>query len=92
MWIQATVEGEHEKIVGVLLDHGAQVDVAGGKVGNALQAAAWDGHEKVTEMLPKKDAIFNALDPQGHMVIHLARKGDRLIMLVYLLHLEWALT
>ncbi|KAK2046156.1 hypothetical protein LZ31DRAFT_462908, partial [Colletotrichum somersetense] len=39
------------KIVQILLDHGADVNMQGGEYGNALGAASVKGHDKIVQML-----------------------------------------
>jgi ankyrin repeat protein len=53
MWAS---EFGHEKVVHVLLDRGADVNVQGGQYANALQAASVGGHEKVVQMLLNRGA------------------------------------
>ena len=43
----------------LLLDRGADVNVQGGRYGNALQAAAFGGHEETVELLVSKGADVN---------------------------------
>jgi ankyrin repeat protein len=47
------------KIVKLLLDRGADVNVQGGDYGNALQAAAFIGHKEMVELLVSKGADVN---------------------------------
>ena len=49
----ATIFG-HERMVSLLLAKGADVNEQGGEYGNALQAASWNGHREVVEMLLDK--------------------------------------
>ena len=44
--LQAACSGGHDKIVQMLLEHGADVNAQGGLYGNALQAACSGGHDK----------------------------------------------
>lgn len=44
--------------VGALLDQGANVNAEGGEYGNALQAASFEGHNEIVEMLLASGAIF----------------------------------
>ncbi|KAK5213084.1 hypothetical protein LTR47_006963 [Exophiala xenobiotica] len=53
-------KGGHEKVVRILLDHGADVNAEGGQYGNALQAALKGGHEKMVLMLVDRGADVNA--------------------------------
>ena len=48
-------------VVQLLLNNGAKVNTQGGRYGNALQAAAAEGHEEVVEKLLKANASVNAL-------------------------------
>ena len=49
-----------EKVVSMLIEHGADVNAQGGEYGNALQAASGRGHEKVVSMLIERGADVNA--------------------------------
>ncbi|KAJ9487635.1 hypothetical protein VN97_g5652 [Penicillium thymicola] len=49
----------HEKMVQILLYHGADVNIQGGVFGSALQAASYEGHEKVTHILLDHGAEVN---------------------------------
>ncbi|KAL9123930.1 MAG: hypothetical protein Q9175_008281, partial [Cornicularia normoerica] len=44
----------------MLLDRGADVNAQGGYYGNALQAASFDGHDKLVQMLLDRGANVNA--------------------------------
>jgi ankyrin repeat protein len=48
-----------EKIIQVLLDHGANIN-AEGDDGNALEAASMRGHEKTVQLLLDNGADVNA--------------------------------
>ncbi|KAJ6103492.1 hypothetical protein N7486_005919 [Penicillium sp. IBT 16267x] len=50
----------HDKIVQILLEHGADVNAQGGHYGNALYAASWEGHDKIVQMLLEHGADVNA--------------------------------
>ena len=47
-------------IVRLLLDHGANINAQGGKYGNALQAACYEGHEMIIRLLLDHGADVNA--------------------------------
>jgi ankyrin repeat protein len=47
-------------VVRLLVDKGADVNVQGGRTGNALQAASERGHEAVVRLLLDKGADVNA--------------------------------
>ena len=47
------------ELVRLLLDKGANVDIQGGKYGNALQAAASEGFVEVVRLLLDKGANVN---------------------------------
>jgi ankyrin repeat protein len=49
----------HDKILQMLLDRGADVNVEGGHYGSALQAASAGGHNKVVQMLLDRGADVN---------------------------------
>ncbi len=51
---------DHDKMVKMLLDKGADVNAQGGHFGNALQAASYEGHDQVVQMLLDKGADVNA--------------------------------
>jgi ankyrin repeat protein len=55
----AALEGK-EAIVPQLLEQGADLNLSGGKYGNALQAAAYKGHEAVVRLLIERGADVNA--------------------------------
>ena len=50
----------HEKIVEMLIEHGANVNAQVGEYGNALHAASARGHEKIVNMLIDGGADINA--------------------------------
>ncbi|KAK1954643.1 ankyrin [Colletotrichum sublineola] len=50
----------YDKIVQILLIHGADISTQGGLFGNALQAASSSGHENITQILLSKRADVNA--------------------------------
>ncbi len=50
----------YKQIAHMLLEKGADVNVQGGCLGNALQAASFAGHKEVTHMLLEKGADVNA--------------------------------
>jgi hypothetical protein len=49
--LQAASVGGREKVVQMLMDAGAGVNVQGGEYGNALAAALAGGHDKIMQML-----------------------------------------
>lgn len=55
---------DSEKVVEILLDNGADVNIQGGYYGNALQAASHIGNEKVVKMLLENGADVKA--PGGY--------------------------
>ncbi|CAI7613127.1 unnamed protein product [Penicillium viridicatum] len=59
MW--ASLNG-HDRIVELLLERGADVNVRGGDYGNALQAACFGGHDKIAQKLLERGADVNAQD------------------------------
>ncbi|KFY29437.1 hypothetical protein V491_00029, partial [Pseudogymnoascus sp. VKM F-3775] len=64
--LQAASSGGHDKVVGVLLSKGADVNIGGGYYApgevhsSVLQAASARGHDKVIELLLSKGANVNA--------------------------------
>ncbi|KAJ5372564.1 NACHT nucleoside triphosphatase [Penicillium concentricum] len=58
--LQAASLSGHEKVVQILLDHGADVNAQGGQHGNALVAASYNGYEKVVHILLDHGANINA--------------------------------
>lgn len=60
--LQAACFAGHEKVVSLLIDRGADVNVRGGQYGNALQAACSGGHEEVARLLLEKGADPDARD------------------------------
>ncbi|EAA63168.1 hypothetical protein AN3267.2 [Aspergillus nidulans FGSC A4] len=58
--LQAASARGHEKIVQILLDHGADVNAQGGKYRNALLAASVEGHGKIVHILLNQGADINA--------------------------------
>ncbi len=58
--LHAASFGGHEKIVQMLLEKGADVNVQGGHYGNALQAASYRGQNQVVQILLHYGADVNA--------------------------------
>jgi len=58
--LHAASAGGHEKIVQILLNKKADVNVQGGAYGTALAAASLGGHEKIVQILLNKKADVNA--------------------------------
>jgi hypothetical protein len=52
-------KGPSEQLWSMLIDGGADVNAQGGKFGNALQAAAWEGSTEVVKMLLDAGADVN---------------------------------
>ena len=50
-------------MISTLINLGADVNVQGGKDGNALQAASSEGHEKVVQMLMDAGASIAEQEP-----------------------------
>ncbi|KAI9752528.1 MAG: hypothetical protein M1815_000437, partial [Lichina confinis] len=57
--LQAASHGGHAKVVGQLLQAGADVNLQGGEYGTALQAASHGGHAKVVGQLLQAGADVN---------------------------------
>jgi ankyrin repeat protein len=57
---QPATFGEHEKVVRMLIENGADVNKSGGPHGNALQAASYDGNKDVMRLLIASGANVNA--------------------------------
>ncbi|KAL3422946.1 Ankyrin repeat domain-containing protein 50-like protein 3 [Phlyctema vagabunda] len=49
----------HQKIVGLLLDHQADINIQGGEYGTALQAASAEGHKDIVQLLLDHQADIN---------------------------------
>lgn len=49
--LQSAAWGGHDKVVRLLLEHGADIDADGGDYGTALHAAKSQGHENVVELI-----------------------------------------
>ncbi|SLM38546.1 vegetative incompatibility protein het-e-1 [Lasallia pustulata] len=58
--LQAASLTDHDQVVQMLLDKGADVNAQGGMYGNALQAASSRDHDQVVQMLLDKGADVNA--------------------------------
>lgn len=67
----------YESIAQLLINQGAEVNVQGGKHGNALQAASHKGHLKVVEMLLMNHAEADLKDQYGRVPIAWAAMGGR---------------
>lgn len=53
----------------MLLDKGADVNSQGGRFGNALQIASYEGHKEVVQMLLDKGADVNSEDKRGRSAL-----------------------
>jgi ankyrin repeat protein len=58
--LQAALESQKWDVARFLLDKGADVNMQGGRFGNALQAAAFHGNEELVRLLLEKRANVNA--------------------------------
>jgi len=58
--LQAALAGGYEKIVELLLNNSADINVQGGDYGNALQAASAADYKKIVKLLFNKSADINA--------------------------------
>ncbi|KAJ5552018.1 hypothetical protein N7535_000035 [Penicillium sp. DV-2018c] len=77
--LTAACVGQHEEVVKLLLDNGADINVAAG-VGTALQAASKNGHQKLVKLLLENGADVNAHTEyglHGTALIAAASKGER---------------
>jgi hypothetical protein len=63
------------KIVGPLLDRGADVNAQGGWYGNALQAASSKGHDKTVQILLDRGADVNVQDRYNGSALQAASAG-----------------
>ena len=62
----------------MLLDKGADVNAQGGFYGNALQAASYEGQEKVVRLLLSHNTAVNQQDAQGRTPFHMACAGGHM--------------
>ncbi|CAI7594286.1 unnamed protein product [Penicillium pancosmium] len=77
----------HDKIVQLLLEHGADVNAQGGDYGNALYAACDGGHEKIVQLLLDHGANVNALGgPFGNALYAACSGGYNKIVQLLLEH------
>jgi ankyrin repeat protein len=58
--LQATLAGDYEQVVQMLLVKGANVNAQDEKYGNALYATFKEGHDQVVQMLLAKGVDVNA--------------------------------
>ncbi|KAJ7441378.1 ankyrin repeat-containing domain protein, partial [Mycena galericulata] len=58
--LHAAIAKRHSKIVHILAENGADVNVAGGEYGSPLQAAAFWGYPEIIHILIEKGANINA--------------------------------
>lgn len=57
--LTAASSNNHQEVMALLLNHGAEVNGHGGLLGSPLQAAAAAGHDEAVRMLVNKDADVN---------------------------------
>ena len=71
----------YEKIVRLLLDHGADVNLPDRDDGNALGAASWAGHSHIVKLLLERGADVNAQGIfHGNVTIAAVRGGSEDIL------------
>ncbi|OBT79993.1 hypothetical protein VF21_01161 [Pseudogymnoascus sp. 05NY08] len=68
----AAFSGKSSAIAGILLDHGAAVDVLDGRKSTPLHTAASRGRKEVAELLLKRGANIAALDDEGKTPLYFA--------------------
>ncbi|OBT89317.1 hypothetical protein VE02_02566 [Pseudogymnoascus sp. 03VT05] len=68
----AAFSGKSSTIAGILLDHGAAVDVLDGRKRTPLHTAASRGRKEVAELLLKRGANIAALDDEGKTALYFA--------------------
>ncbi|MGL9779673.1 MAG: ankyrin repeat domain-containing protein, partial [Wolbachia sp.] len=78
-------ERGHYKIVVLLLDHGAIVDLANHGVWTPLHLAASRGHDKVVKLLLDKGAKVDATTKEGCTPLHVAAQEGKKDVVVLLL-------
>jgi ankyrin repeat protein len=74
-FLYLAAEFGHQRMVKLLLDKGADVNVKGGAYGNALQAASEGGHEAVVKLLLENGADVNAQGGEYGNALKAASEG-----------------
>ena len=74
----------HDKVVEILIDKGANVNLQGGIYGNALQVASYKGHDKVVQILLDKGANVNAQGGDFGNALQVASHGghDKVVQIL----------
>ena len=65
---------DHESIVGLLVDRGADIDAADVDRRRPLHVAAWNGHESVVGLLVDRGADVDAADAYRDTPLHMAAR------------------
>ncbi|KAI0133742.1 ankyrin repeat-containing domain protein [Xylariales sp. AK1849] len=79
--LQATSADGHEKVVQLLSEKGADINVQGGSYGTALQAASANGHEKVVQLLLEKGADIDVqCGRYGTAIQAASKKGHKVVV------------
>ncbi|RYP70487.1 hypothetical protein DL771_005424 [Monosporascus sp. 5C6A] len=72
----------NEKMVKLLLDRGADVNVQGGNYGYVLQAALYSGNEKVVQLLLNKGAEFNVQKYENDLRAAIHSGNEKVVQLL----------
>jgi len=75
--LHLSVESGHTKIVGLLINKGADINTPKSDGETPLHIACKCGHKDVVELLISKGAVINAKDKKGQTALSLAREQGR---------------
>jgi ankyrin repeat protein len=76
--LQIAAAGGHTETVSILLEKGANVNVAGGRDGSSLQIAAARGHTEIISILLKKGAKVNTAGGEHRSSLQVEESGTSL--------------